>query len=105
MDQDILPPETGSAALNPEGVWSIDALLQTELFGLIAPGLPAEASRRAVYFARVTNSGLAVDASAFYATMYALAFFQPDVPTLVAQARGRVPSDSEIAQIVDQLVS
>ena len=105
MDQGIVPPETGSAALNPEGVWSIDAQLQTELFGLIAPGLPAEASRRAVYFARVTNSGLAVDASAFYATMYALAFFQPDVHTLIAEAQGRVPSDSEIAQIVDQVVS
>ncbi len=80
-----IPPDTGSAALNPEGVWSIDAQLQTELFGLIAPGLPDQAALRATYFAGVTNSGLAVDASAFYATLYALAFFESDVPILIVK--------------------
>ena len=104
METGVLPPETGSAALNPEGVWSIDAQLQTELFGLISPGLPEAAARRAVYFARVTNSGLAVDASAFYATMYALAFFEQDVPTLVSQAQGYFPSDALTNQIVDKVI-
>jgi ADP-ribosylglycohydrolase len=105
MDEGILPPDTGGATLNPEGVWSIDAQLQTELFGLIAPGLPDEASRRARYFARVTNSGLAVDVSAFYATMYALAFFETDVPTLIAAAQRDFPPDSEIHQIVANVAS
>jgi len=100
MDQGVLPPETGSAALNPEGVWSIDAQLQTELFGMIAPGLPAQASRRATYFARVTNSGLAVDVSAFYATLYALAFFESDVPTLISSAQTRFAPRSPVHRIV-----
>lgn len=103
MDEGLVPPETGSAALNPEGVWSIDAQLQTELFGLIAPGLPDQAARRARYFARVTNSGLAVEASAFYATLYALAFFEPDVPTLLATAQTHFPPDGPINQILDQV--
>jgi ADP-ribosylglycohydrolase len=103
MAEGILPPDTGSAALNPDGVWSIDAQLQTELFGLIAPGLPQEAARRAVYFARVTNSGLAVDASAFYAMMYALAFFEPDVPDLITKTQAYFPADAPVNQIVDQV--
>lgn len=100
MAEGILPPETGSAALNPEGVWSIGAQLQTEVFGLIAPGLPDQAARRATYFAKVTNSGLAVDVSAFYTTMYAHAFFEADVPTLIALAQARFPPEATVHQIV-----
>ena len=103
MDEGLLPPETGSAALNPDGAWSIGAQLQTELFGLIAPGLPHEASRRAVYFARVTNSGPAVEASAFYAAMYAQAFFEADVSTLIRRTQARFPPDSTVYQIVENV--
>jgi hypothetical protein len=94
MDQGVLPPDTGGAELNPEGVWSIDAQLHTELFGLLAPGLPGEAGRRAHYFARVTNSGLAVDVSDFYAQLYARAFFEDDVPALIAAAQADFVPDS-----------
>jgi hypothetical protein len=104
MDQGVLPPDTGSAELNPEGVWSIDAQLQTELFGLMAPGLPEEAARRARYFARVTNSGLAVDVGDFYARLYARAFFEDNVPTLIAAAQADFDPESEVHQIVDSVV-
>jgi ADP-ribosylglycohydrolase len=104
MDGGVLPPDTGSSALNPEGVWSIDAQLQTELFGLIAPGLPEEATRRAIYFARVTNSGPAVEASAFYAAMYALAFFESDVPTLIRVAQRHLSPQSAIHSIITSVI-
>ncbi|MEM7112543.1 MAG: ADP-ribosylglycohydrolase family protein [Chloroflexota bacterium] len=100
MDEGIVPPQTSDPALNPEGVWSIGAQLQTELFGLIAPELPDEAMRRARRFARVTNSGLAVEASAFYAHMYANAFFESDVPTLINLAKADFAPDSQIYAIV-----
>jgi ADP-ribosylglycohydrolase len=105
MSEGILPPDTGSAALNPDGVWSIDAQLQTELFGLLAPGMPEEAARRATYFAKVTNSGLAVEASAFYAAMYALAFFESDVPTIIATAQGYFPPEAVVNQIIDNVTT
>jgi hypothetical protein len=100
MDDGILPPETGSARLNPEGVWSIDAQLQTELFGLMAPGLPTEARRRAVLFARITNSGLVVDVSAFYAHLYAEAFVESDLDWLLDRAVDGEPDGSDVAEIV-----
>ncbi|MEM7028836.1 MAG: ADP-ribosylglycohydrolase family protein [Chloroflexota bacterium] len=103
MDEGVVPPETGGADLNPDGVWSIDAQLQTELFGLIAPGLPEEASRRAIYFAKITNSGFAIDASAFYTDMYARAFFESDIPTLILAAQTRFPKDALINQIVNNV--
>lgn len=104
MDEGVLPPETGSAALNPDGAWSIDAQLETEVFGLIAPNRPDEARRRARTFAAVTNSGPAVDASAFYAHLYAVAFVESDVHRLIAAARSAEPGQSIVAPIVDQVI-
>ena len=103
MREGVLPPETGDAELNPEGAWSIDAQLETELFGLISPGDPDEARRLARRFASITNRGPAVDASAFYAHMYAQAFFEPDVAALIADARSGEPADSIVAPIVDDV--
>ncbi len=101
MDEGIIPPQTSDPQLNPEGVWSIGAQLQTELFGLLAPGMPQEAARRARYFARVTNSGLAVDASAFYAALYARAFFEQDIPTLLTTTKSDFKPDDVVYLIVE----
>lgn len=103
MDDGLLPPETGSAEHNPDGVWSIDAQLQTELFGMISPGRPDEARDRAARFARITNSGLAVDVSAFYAHLYAEAFFESDLDWLLDRALAAEPVDSEVTEIVAQV--
>ena len=103
MDEGHLPPDTGSPELNPDGAWSIDAMLETELFGLIAPNRPDEAQRRARYFARVTNSGLAVEASAFYAHLYAEAFSESDIPTLIQSAKDTFLPESQVYQIVDDV--
>ncbi len=101
MDDGVLPPQTGSAELNPEGVWSMDAQLETELFGLISPGLPEVARVRARRFAEVTNSGLAVDVSAFYADLYAEAFMESDLDWLLDRALANEPEGSEVRAIVD----
>jgi ADP-ribosylglycohydrolase len=103
MDEGVLPPDTGSAALNPVGAWSISAQLETEVFGLIAPGMPTQAAQRAAYFARVTNSGPAVEASAFYASMYALAYFDDDVVRLIEGGAAELPENVEINQIAKQV--
>ena len=103
MDEGVVPPETSDPELNPLGVWSIGAQLQTELFGLLAPGLPEVAQANARKFARVTNSGLAVEASAFYVHMYAEAFYEDDVELLIDQAQVSFTPDNEIYQIVEQV--
>ena len=104
MDEGMLPPETGFPSNNPEGAWSIDAQLQTELFGMLAPGMPATGATYAERFARITNSGPAVEASAFFATLYSLAFFDDDVPALIAAARQQTADEAIIAPIVDNVV-
>ena len=104
MDEGLLPPETGNAENNPDGAWSIDAQLQTELFGMLTPGMPGLAALYAERFARVTNSGPAVEASVFFATLYSLAFFDDNVPALIAAARQLTGEEAIIAPIVDNVV-
>lgn len=105
MDAGVVPPETGSIALNPEGAWAIDAQLQTELFGLLNPGEPMRARNEARFFAEVTNRGPAVDASAFYAHLYAMAFTDLPVADLLTNARAAEPAGSIVAPIYDQVVA
>lgn len=104
MDEGFLPPKTGSPQLNPDGAWSIGAQLQTELFGMLAPGMPDVAASYAERFARITNSGPAVEASIFYATLYCLAFFENDISTLITAARQRTADEAIIAPIVDDIL-
>ncbi len=104
MDEGVVPPETGSPELNPEGAWAMDAQLETELFGLLNPGDPTEARRQARRFGSITSSGPALDASAFYAHMYSMAFFEADPARLIADARASEPAASITAPIVDDVV-
>lgn len=103
MDEGVLPPLTGSPELNPDGVWSMDAQLETELFGMLAPGLAQTARRQARFFAAITNSGLAVDVSAFYAHLYSEAFFESDIDWLIDRALAAEPTGSEIPSIVENV--
>lgn len=118
MDDGVLPPATGSLPLNPEGAWAMDAQLETELFGLINPGQPEKARDQARFFAQVTSSGPAVDASAFYAHLYSMAFsvtlpdpesgdpdLGSDVSALLAHARAAEPDDSIVAPIYDEVLA
>ena len=105
MDQGIVPPETGQPAGNPDGAWSMDAQLETELFGLINPGRPERARAQARFFAQVTNTGPAVEASAFYAHSYSVAVGIDDIPAVLAHARSFEATDSVIAQIYDDVVA
>lgn len=95
----FLPPETGSRSYNQHW-YSIDAQIATELLGALSPGMPQTAIGLAGRFGRISNAGFAVHAAQFYAAMYAEAFFEPDIPTLVLRALAALPADSRTRQVV-----
>ncbi|MHC4521102.1 MAG: ADP-ribosylglycohydrolase family protein, partial [Planctomycetota bacterium] len=94
-----LPPATGSRAYNQHW-YSIDAQIGTELLGALSPGLPQTAMGLAGRFARVTNDGFAVHAAQFYASLYAQAFFEPNVTTLVSDALAALPPESRTTSVI-----
>jgi hypothetical protein len=92
------PPDTGSRTYN-EHWYSIDSQITTEVLGGISPGLVQSAIDLAGKFAHITNSGFAVHAAQFYSAMYAAAFFEPNVTSLVTEALKSVPTTSRTYQV------
>lgn len=111
MQAGALPPVTGMGVFNPDYL-QIDAQLTTELFGALAPGMPAEALRLANLPILTTAGGYAAHAAQFYVLLYALAAeVDPALPPrdqllwLVGEARGYLPDTSKSADIVDFVVA
>ncbi|MBL8132594.1 MAG: ADP-ribosylglycohydrolase family protein [Anaerolineae bacterium] len=111
MEVGALPPVTSMGAINPDYL-QIDAQLTTELFGALAPGMPAEALRLANLPILTTAGGYAAHAAQFYVLLYALAAqVDPALPPrdqllwLIGEARQYLPDTSKAADIVDFVVA
>jgi hypothetical protein len=72
MDRGVLPPATSIGTLNRNHL-QIDAQLTTEIFGALAPGMPAKALELANLPILTTASGYAGHAAQFYVVLYSLA--------------------------------
>jgi len=94
-----IPPETGSRTYNQHW-YSIDAQICTEILGAVSPGMPQAAIDLAGRFGRITNDGFAVHAAQFYAALYANAFFESDVMTLISHGLEAIPTTSRTAAVV-----
>jgi ADP-ribosylglycohydrolase len=99
----VLPPETGSRTYN-EHWYSIDAQIGTEVLGALSPGLPQTAGDLAGRFGRITNTGFAGHAAKFYASLYARAFFEPNVVDLVEAGLEGLPADSRTREVVSDVL-
>jgi len=103
MGQGYLPPETGSKE-NNENWGAIDAQIECELFGILNPGLGDRAYKMAKWFASVTNDDYAVEAAAFYATMFSSAFFESDISAIVEMALTKIPENSLTWEVVSDVI-
>jgi len=103
----VLPPSTSLFAANDQSLM-IDAQLTTEIFGALAPGMPAEALELADLPISVTASGYAAHAAQFFVVLYSIApLCDPALPGadkalwLVDTARRFLPDGSKAADVID----
>ncbi len=104
MGDGYLPPDTGSRTYN-EHWYSIDSQITTEVLGAISPGLVQQALDLTGKFAHISNEGFPVHAAQFYSAMYANAFFEPNVVTLVNQGLAAIPTTSRTYQVVSDVLN
>ena len=104
MGDGYLPPETGSRTYNQHW-YSIDSQITTETLGALSPGLVQTAIDLAGKFAHITNTGFPVHAAQFYAAMYANAFFEPNVISLVTQSLDAIPTTSRTHQVITDVLN
>jgi hypothetical protein len=103
----VMPPSTGIASANVNRL-AIDAQLTTELFGVLAPGMPGRALELADLPIRTSAAGYAVHASQFFVVLYSLASQVPaslsgrdKAVWLVQEGRRYVPDGSRAAEVID----
>ncbi len=104
MGDGYLPPDTGSRAYN-EHWYSIDSQITTECIGAICPGMIQQSLDLTSKFAHISNEGFPVHAAQFYAAMYAQAFFEPNVFTLVTNTMQVIPTTSRTYQVIDDVLN
>lgn len=103
----VLPPSTSLLAVNDQSLM-IDAQLTTEMFGAVAPGMPAYALEIADLPIRTTASGYSAHAAQFHVALYSLAAVvdhsllpQQQILWLVDTARRLIPETSKTAAVID----
>jgi len=95
----IWPPASGSSKHSPFSRW-IDFQIESDLFGLISPGLPHASGKLCETFGRMMNDGEGVYAGKFVACMYSHAFFESEPVTVITNALSCIPANSYYAGMV-----
>ncbi len=100
----FVPPLTGSYHWNL--CWNaIDPQLTAESIGALSPGRRQWAVDRAGVWAGITTDGFPIHATQFYVAMYAAAFFESNVRTLIARGLETIPVSSRTAQVIRDVIA
>ncbi len=78
--------------------------IANETLGLNCAGMPKTASELSLMFASVTSDMDPVLWAQFFATMYSLAYFESDIPALIAQARKALPEKCVVQDVIDEVL-
>lgn len=100
----ILPPDSGHPKWNAS--WdAIDAQIEADLFGLVAPGMVDVGARAGYEASRVTNWGAGSYGAVFVAGCYSAAFVETDIESVVTRALRTISPKSEYATMVRLMLS
>jgi len=98
----IMPPKTGFPGYN--GGRDIDAQIDFDPAGWVAPGMMNQASEIADYGGHIMCWGEGVDGGVMVAAMLSEAFFTSDVEQLVRRAQSVLPRKSAYRAMVDDVL-
>jgi hypothetical protein len=82
----------------------IDAQIDLDSVGWVAPGLINEAARISDHLAHAVSYADGADGGVFVAALMSEAFFEPDMPTLVRKATVVLPTNSLYLELVNDLL-
>jgi hypothetical protein len=100
----IAPPDSSHPKFNkcPN---DIDYQIEADYSGIIAPGMPQWPIRFGEKFGRLMNYGDGTYAGQFVGALYAEAFFESDMPTLIERALKAIPARSQYAEMVRDMLA
>src|SRR6266571_613808 len=99
----ILPPESGSPRYNLHAD-DIDFQIESDIFGMIAPGMPQVSNRYGERMGHIMNYGDGVYGGMFIAAMYTQAFFAKEIREVVENGVKAIPAQSLYAQLIRDVI-
>ena len=96
-----LPGFAGSWEFGNRYSYCYEPCIENETLGMAAAGMPNTAAELSDIFANVTSDQDPVVWTKFLVTMYSLAYFESDIPTLIRKAQQVIPSDSFTYKVID----
>lgn len=99
----ISPPASSHPQYNMGTDW-IDYQIEADYSGIIAPGMPNVPVELGEKFGRLMNYGDGMYGGQLVGAMYAHAFFEDDVKTIISKSLESIPSESQYAECVRDVV-
>jgi hypothetical protein len=99
----ILPPDSGNPRYNLHAD-DIDFQIESDIFGMIAPGLPQVSNRYGERMGHIMNYGDGVYGGMFISAMYTQAFFARNIREVVENGLKAIPAESLYAQAIRDVI-
>ncbi len=99
----ILPPLSGNPRYNLHAD-DIDFQIESDIFGMIAPGMPQVSDRFGDRMGHIMNYGDGVYGGMFISAMYTQAFFASNVREVVENGLKAIPAESLYAQLIRDVI-
>ena len=100
-----IPPHlSGHPFYNPHAD-DIDFQIECDFIGLICPGMPQKAGVIADRVGHIMNYGEGYYAGLFLASLYAAAFVEEDLISMIAKASTSIPADCDYAAMLADLLA
>ena len=99
----ILPPDSGHPRNNLHAD-DIDFQIESDIFGMIAPGMPQVSNRYGERMGHIMNYGDGVYGGMFVSAMYAQAFFAKNIREVVENGLKAIPAQSLYAQTIQDVI-
>ncbi len=101
MDQGVVPPATGSTALNQHAGYNLSGQFCVESYGLIAPGMPQTAAEIGLHYAHIAVSGEPLQATQFWTSLVSfMPFHEGPLDAALDATLAAVDPASAMAEVV-----
>ena len=99
----VMPPESGHWKNNPHAD-DIDFQIEADYAGIMAPGMPNEASYYSDQIGHIMNYGDGWYGGVYVANMYALAFISDDIGYVTTEALKAIPVESRYYKCMADII-
>lgn len=103
LQMGIAPPASGHPQYNMGADW-IDYQIEADFSGIIAPGLPNVSMELGEKFGCIMNYGDGLYGGQLVGAMYAHAYFEKDLKTIIKKSLLSIPAESQYAECIRDIL-